>query len=243
MKTCNKPLQTLTLTAAFLSAISVANATEIAFSTEPGVRTSKLLTANFGARKVVKIEAGNFHFAPGQIAPVHTHEAPAVGYVAKGKIIYQVEGGKPQLLREGEAFYEPAGPRILRFDNASATEKAIFIDFNLQQEGEPFIIFEKELTEHIDRRMLPTVYLNGRSVKQVNIFASELEPSATKSLTSIEPALRYVAEGVVNLNIKGEPTQRIIAGTSFSVPSGSSKASIVNTSSEVPAKVITFLLH
>ena len=114
--------------------------------------TSKLLTANFEPRKVVKIEAGDFHFVPGQVAPIHTHTAPAVGYVAKGAILYQVEGEKPQLLREGDAFYEPAGPRILRFDNASATEEAIFIDFNLQQEGEPFIVFEKELTEKIDRR-------------------------------------------------------------------------------------------
>jgi len=99
-----------------------------------------LLTATFEARQVAQVEVGDFHFLPGQIAPIHTHTAPAVGYVAKGMIIYQVEGGKPQILREGDAFYEPAGPRILRFDNASATEEAIFLDFNLEQAGEPFII-------------------------------------------------------------------------------------------------------
>ena len=53
------------------------------------------------------------------------------------------------LLSEGDAFFEPFGPRILRFDNASATEEAVFIDFNLQQAGEPFIVFEKPLTEKI----------------------------------------------------------------------------------------------
>ena len=39
--------------------------------------TSKLLTANFDRRKVVKIEAGYSHFVPGQVAPIHTHTAPA----------------------------------------------------------------------------------------------------------------------------------------------------------------------
>ena len=169
--------------------------------------------------------------------------APAVGYVAKGEILYQVEGEKPQLLREGEAFYEPAGPRILRFDNASATEEAIFIDFNLQQEGEPFIVFEKELTEHIDRRTLPTVNLDGQSVDQVDMLVSELEPNASKTLKNKEPMLGYVAEGIINLKVNGEATQRIVAGASFSLPTDASAATIINASSEVPAKVIAFYLR
>ena len=139
--------------------------------------SSKLLTAQFEPRRVVQIEVGDFHFTPGQVAPVHTHAAPAVGYVAKGEIIYQVEGEKPQVLREGDAFYEPAGPRILRFDNASATQEAIFLDFNLEQVDEPFIVFEKPPTEAIDRRTLPTIDLEDRIVDQVDIYASELKQS------------------------------------------------------------------
>ena len=170
MNTVKKSFRTLALTAAILSATTMTSSAVAASGTFLQESTSKLLTANFEPRKVVKIEAGDFHFAPGQIAPIHTHAAPAVGYVAKGQILYQVEGEKPQLLLEGDAFYEPAGPRILRFDNASATEEAIFIDFNLQQEGEPFIVFEKELTEHIDRRTLPTVDLEGQRIDQVDMF-------------------------------------------------------------------------
>lgn len=86
----------------------------------------KLLTAEFKARQVAQVEIGDFHFKPGQIAPIHTHTAPAIGYVAKGEIIYQIEGEKPRILRAGDDFYEPAGPRILRFGNASATQEAIF---------------------------------------------------------------------------------------------------------------------
>ena len=88
----------------------------------------KLLTAQFEPRQVVQVEIGDFHFTPGQIAPIHTHAAPAVGYVAKGEIIYQVEGEKQQILSAGDVFYEPVGPRILRFDNASATQEAMEAD-------------------------------------------------------------------------------------------------------------------
>lgn len=136
----------------------------------------KLLTAKFEPRQVVQVEVGDFHFRPGQVAPIHTHDAPAVGYVARGAIIYQVEGENPRILRAGDAFYEPAGPRILRFDNASATEEAIFLDFNLEQEGEPFIVFENPPTEAIDRRQLPTVDLEDQTVGQVDVYTSEWRP-------------------------------------------------------------------
>lgn len=205
--------------------------------------TSKLLAANFESREVIKIEAGDFHFVPGQVAPIHTHAAPAIGYVAKGDILYQVEGEKPRLLREGDAFYEPAGPRILRFDNASATEEAIFIDFNLQQQGEPFIVFEKELTEHIDRRTLPTVDLKAGEVDRVDVFVSELEPNGRKQLNRNEVTLAYVAEGVITVREKGEDARRIKAGETFSLPAGLSTATIDNASADVPAKVVAFYLR
>jgi len=249
MKLYHRSSQALAVAAVLLST-TVLSATSQAGSSarQEGTRkdlesTSKLLTAKFEPRQVVKIEAGDFHFIPGQPAPIHTHIAPAVGYVSKGQILYQVEGEKPKLLREGEAFHEPAGPRILRFDNASATEEAIFIDFNLQQEGEPFIVFEQTPTEAIDRRMLPTVYLDGRRVDQVDIFVSELDPSGAKKLEKREPMLGYVAEGIVKLKVKGKGTQRIVAGGSFSLPADKSTATLVNASSEVSAKVISFYLR
>jgi quercetin dioxygenase-like cupin family protein len=202
--------------------------------------TVKLLTASFEARKVVTIEAGDFHFVPGQVAPVHTHAAPAVGYVAKGAIVYQVEGEKPQILNKGDAFYEPVGPRILRFDNASATEEAIFVDFNLQQEGEPFIVFEKPLTENIDRRTLPTTKLGGKTVNQVDIYSSDLDGGDSKELQIDQPTLGLVAEGVVIISVKGQTKQRFVQGQSFSLPTVGSNVTIINASTEVPAKVITF---
>ena len=237
MKSLTKPFKTIALAAAIFSATAAIAATA------PTQSTSKLLSANFESRQVIKIEAGDFHFAPGQVAPIHTHAAPAIGYVAKGQILYQVEGEKPQLLREGDAFYEPAGPRILRFDNASATEEAIFIDFNLQQEGEPFIVFEKELTEKIDRRTLPTLDLNAQSVNQVDVFVSELEPNGNKQLNHKDVTLIYIAQGIVSVNTNGKKTRQFKAGETVSLPLAQPTVSIDNISTEIPAKIITFQLN
>ncbi len=207
------------------------------------VDSVKLLSANFETRDVVHVEAGDFHFVPGQDAPVHTHAAPAIGYVAKGAIIYQVEGEKPQILRAGDAFYEPVGPRIVQFDNASATEEAIFIDFNLQQVGEPFIVFEKPLTENIDRRSLPTIDLDDVTIDGADIYTNDLDSGGRFSLDNKAPTFGIVAEGVIELQIEGKSPQRIAAGASFSLPSADTKATFVNTSSEVSAKVISFVLR
>ncbi len=238
MNTYFKNLRNTTLAATFAAA-AFAGAVDATTTDD----TVKLLTAQFEARQVVQIEVGDFHFTPGQIAPVHSHEAPAVGYVAKGAIIYQVEGEKPQVLREGDAFFEPPDKRILRFDNASATEEAIFLDFNLEQDGEPFIVFEQTPTEAIDRRTQPTIDIVDQSVDQVDVFASELARSGTLILDNTNPTMGVVAEGVVEIRVDGEPTQRVIAGSSFSLPENAAQVVIVNASSEVPATVITFRLN
>lgn len=238
MNTLSKSLKAAILATSIVGVGYTGNA-----SAELQQGTTKLLTAHFDARRVVQVEVGDFHFKPGQVAPIHSHDAPAVGYVAKGAIIYQVEGEKPQLLREGDAFFEPTDKRILRFDNASATEEAIFLDFNLQQPGEPFIVFEENPKEAIDRRTLPTIKLAGQSVDQVEIFKSELGRGQTIELEADEPTLGLVSEGVIEVRVDGKPTQRIVAGGSFALPESGSIATLVNASQEVAAKIITFHLN
>jgi quercetin dioxygenase-like cupin family protein len=237
----NTPLKTLrsTALAATLTVATALAASAYAASTEGAV---KLLTANFALRQVVQVEVGDFRFKPGQVAPVHTHEAPAVGYVTKGMIIYQVEGGKPQILRAGDAFFEPVGIRILRFDNASATEEAIFLDFNLEQANEPFIVFEDKPTEAIDRRTRPTVKLDGLHTEKAEVYSNTIDPNGTMNLESREPTLGLVAEGVIEFQASGQVT-RLVAGQTFALPAVGSRATIVNRSAEVPANVITLRLQ
>jgi quercetin dioxygenase-like cupin family protein len=238
MKKLNRYFQAVALAATITTIIFTGTT-----SASTGDSAVKLLTAQFESRQVVQVEIGDFRFTPGQVAPIHTHAAPAVGYVAKGQIIYQVEGEKQQILSAGDVFYEPVGPRILRFDNASATEEAIFLDFNLEQVNEPFIVFETAPTEAIDRRTLPTIDLVDQSVDRVDIYTSELDRSASIVLEGDEPSLGLVAEGVVELQVNGDAKQRIAAGGTFSLSGADSSATIVNVSSEVVAKVITFRLR
>jgi len=229
-----------TLTA--IAALATAGLLATAPSAETQSSSVKLLTANFETRHVVQVEVGEFHFLPGQVAPVHTHSAPAVGYVAKGSIIYQIEGEKPQVLNEGDAFFEPVDQRILRFDNASATEEAIFIDFNLEQEGEPFIVFEQTPTEAIDRRTLPTFNLSDTDINQVDIHEASIPAADSIVVESDVATVGIVAEGVVLIETPGIETRRIVAGQSFSLAESVSSTKISNGSTEVLAKVISFRL-
>ena len=203
----------------------------------------RLLSVAFESRRVVKVEAGNFYFKKGQLAPIHTHAAPAIGYIAKGAILYQVEGETPQLLKKGDAFYEPVGRRIVHFDNASTTEDAIFVDFNLQRDGEPFIVFENPPTEAIDRRALPTATLDGTNVHGVEGYTYTIQPDGSEKLDSHQQLLGYVAEGIVELRAEGKGKQRIKAGESFYQPIGDSSTVLFNRSPRLPAKVIVFSLH
>ena len=228
--------------AALITAFATATTFAEAATSNNSSERIKLLTADFEPRQVVQVEAGDFHFLPGQVAPIHTHSAPAIGYVTKGTIIYQVEGEKPQILQEGDAFFEPVGPRILRFDNASATEEAIFVDFNLEQAGEPFIVFESSPTEAIDRRSLPTFDIKDQSIKRAEVFSTDIEKGGSLDLDTRQPTLGLVAHGIVEIQVNGVVTQRIAAGASFALPADSS-ATLVNASAEVSAKVITFLLR
>lgn len=228
--------------ALFAAVASVATVTGIAQANSADA-PAKLLSATFEPRHVVQVEVGDFHFKPGQIAPVHTHDAPAVGYVAKGAILYQVEGERPQILRTGDAFYEPTGKRILRFDNASASEEAVFIDFNLEQKGEPFIVFEEQPRENIDRRSLPTVDIEDRTVAGVDIYSSAVAAGGSVSLDTNGATLGLVAGGIVEITAPGGETERVIAGKSFAIPADATGVRIVNASAEVPAEIITFHLR
>ncbi|WP_207535671.1 cupin domain-containing protein [Desertivirga arenae] len=104
------------------------------------VQRKDLLTVMFQARKVNKVDAKEIVMQPGQQAPLHKHPCPVIGYIAEGNLIYQVKGEAEQHLKKGDAFYEPAGAVVMRFDNASKEQALKFIAFYLNKG-------EKVLTE------------------------------------------------------------------------------------------------
>jgi quercetin dioxygenase-like cupin family protein/phenylpyruvate tautomerase PptA (4-oxalocrotonate tautomerase family) len=104
-----------------------------------GLQRRRLLTAELGARQVTKVHVQEIRFAPGQKAGLHVHPCPVTGYILKGAAVLEVEGQAAQVLPAGSAFYEPAGARISRFDNQSASEEMVFTAFYLLNGEQPLI--------------------------------------------------------------------------------------------------------
>lgn len=201
----------------------------------------KIISARFAPRLVAQVDAGDFRFTAGQRAPVHTHEAPAIGYVVEGTILYQVEGQRLQTLKAGSGFYEPAGPRILRFDNGSATKPAVFIDFNLQQAGEPFIVFPEPPSAKIDRRTLPTTRLGGVTVDGADGYALLLKPGEARSAPAASlPIFGYVVSGEVSITEPDGRQREVSAGQTYTIAAGQPRA--ISNSGTGAAKVVDFHL-
>jgi quercetin dioxygenase-like cupin family protein len=206
------------------------------------VAKTKLLTASFEPRAIRKIEVGDFHLTGGQAAPVHTHAAPALGYVSKGSIVYQVEGQPVQILKAGDAFYEPVGQQILHFDNASQSDEAVFTDFNFERTGEPFIVFAKPpVNLHVDRRTYPTVEVaSGPEVSAIDVYAQTLEPGASlQHAAKPLPVMGYVADGSITLRTSSGP-QSVVTGQSFDLPAGQGDVTLTNQSASAQAKIVLF---
>jgi quercetin dioxygenase-like cupin family protein len=90
-----------------------------------------LITADLGTKQFTRVEVKEITFEPGQKSGKHLHPCPVTGYIAKGKVSFQIEGEQEIIIPAGGAFYEPAGKTILKFDNYSDEEPMTFIAFYL----------------------------------------------------------------------------------------------------------------
>lgn len=70
----------------------------------------------------------------GTAAGLHVHNCPVVGSVVAGSVIYQIDGESASVLRPGDAFFEPEGARIARFD--AADEDVTFLAYFLLDDGQ-----------------------------------------------------------------------------------------------------------
>ncbi|MYM24851.1 cupin domain-containing protein [Duganella sp. FT135W] len=202
-----------------------------------------LMSESFEPRALGRLDIGDFHFVPGQLAPLHTHAAPAFGYVSKGQIVYQVAGREPQLLKEGDVFYEPVGPEIVHFDNASSTEEAIFTDLNVLRKGDPFIVFSKPLTEKIDRRTFPSELVDGRTVNHMDVIELTLDAGARLSPpASSDVVTMYVAKGTASVEVKGEAPVLYSAGQTFFAPKPAAGSAVTNGSGSERVILLAFEL-
>lgn len=98
-----------------------------------------LLAETLTLQTVSKVDVKEIILEPSQTAPLHKHPCPVFGYVAEGSLLFAVQGQKPKLLNQGDAFYEPADTPITHFDNASTNKPVKFIAFYLTNNDKPLI--------------------------------------------------------------------------------------------------------
>jgi quercetin dioxygenase-like cupin family protein len=101
---------------------------------------NELLTAEIGERTISSVKVVEIEFPAGLKAPYHKHPCPVIGTIVQGICLVQIEGNEPQILKAGDAFYEPADTPIIHFDNYSDQEPMKFVAYYLTHD-------EKELIE------------------------------------------------------------------------------------------------
>ncbi len=63
-------------------------------------------------------------YPPGAESAAHQHPGPTFGFVLSGRIRWVINGGAPQVLEPGMAFFEPMGSVHSTAANASVSEPA-----------------------------------------------------------------------------------------------------------------------
>jgi len=98
--------------------------------------TSKDLP-DFPGKEVLMITV---EYPPGNVDPIHRHNAHAFVYVLEGSIIMQVKGGKEVTLTPGQTFYEGPDDVHVVGRNASTTKPAKFVVFFIKDKGAPVLV-------------------------------------------------------------------------------------------------------
>jgi quercetin dioxygenase-like cupin family protein len=107
----------------------------------PSIQRTDLLTAHLKTDPAIeRVEIKRVDLTPGQAVGRHRHPCAVVGYIAAGRIKYQIDGEAARELHVGDAFFEPQDMLIAHFDNASNSEPASFIAFYLLRAGESRLI-------------------------------------------------------------------------------------------------------
>lgn len=106
-------------------------------------QTTQVLKSELQGEEGREANIVRFEVEPGWETARHIHPGHLFVYVTEGALEVSVEGKEPQTISAGEAIYElPDQPMIGR--NASATEGAKFIVFQVGTTGEPLMVAQPE---------------------------------------------------------------------------------------------------
>ena len=131
----------LMLVLVFLMAPGILVAQKRADTSQPPQASVTPLTSkdlpDFPGKEVMMITV---EYPPGNVDPIHRHNAHAFVYVLEGSIVMQVKGGKEVTLTPGQTFYE--GPNDIHVvgKNASATKPAKFVVFFIKDKSAPPVV-------------------------------------------------------------------------------------------------------
>jgi quercetin dioxygenase-like cupin family protein len=80
----------------------------VARAQQPGIKRTDLQRHDLSVtgREVIQVRVD---FAPGAVAPKHSHPGEEIIYVLEGSLEYQVEGKPPVTLHAGDVLFIPAG--------------------------------------------------------------------------------------------------------------------------------------
>jgi quercetin dioxygenase-like cupin family protein len=125
------------LIAAAALAVAGAFAPLVAQAQWDGIKRTDLQRSDLSApgREVIQVLV---EFAPGVVAPRHSHPGEEIAYVIEGVFLYELDGAPPVTLKAGESLFIPAGTphKVTNVGTANALELATYI----VQKGKPLLI-------------------------------------------------------------------------------------------------------
>ena len=137
--TSGKPISSLAAAAAATAAIVLAAYGVMAQA--PGLTRTDLLQNDLSVpgREVIQVLV---EFAPGAVAPSHSHPGEEIAYVVEGSLEYVLEGRPPVTLKAGDALFIPAGlpHSATNVGSGNASELATYI----VEKGKPLLTLVKE---------------------------------------------------------------------------------------------------
>ena len=109
----------------------------VARAQQPGIKRTDLQRHDLSVpgREVVQVRVD---FAPGVVAPRHSHPGEEIVYAIEGLLEYQVEGKPPVTLKAGEVLFIPAGTihEVKNVGSGNAAELATYV----VEKGKPLVV-------------------------------------------------------------------------------------------------------
>ena len=115
-------------------------ALHVAQAQAPGITRTDLQQHDLSVpgREVVQVRVD---FAPGVVAPKHSHPGEEIVYAIEGLLEYRLEGKPPVTLKAGEVLFIPAGTihAVRNVGSGNAAELATYV----VEKGKPLLVLAK----------------------------------------------------------------------------------------------------